>query len=166
MAICSSSVVLPALGGATIRPACPFADGRQQIHRAHGGVAAAAPRWKRSVGSSATSWLKGVAGAVAAAPGRDRGDTGQLAAGPALHDRSGHGGPFDEGVFLQEAARYADLASSSLHRRLHRVDQHRAVGPRFRIPLAISVIGGVSGHARLRMASVASCVAKMSQVMS
>ena len=33
-AICCSKVVLPVRGGATIKPRCPFADGRHQVHHA------------------------------------------------------------------------------------------------------------------------------------
>ena len=99
-AICSSSVVLPALGGATIRPRVPFADGRQQIHRAHGDVAARAE-------VEALGWIdrdelgEGGAGAVSRRrQAADRGDAGQLAARPALRHRPGHRGPLDQGVFL------------------------------------------------------------------
>ena len=132
-AICSSSVVLPALGGATIRPARAFADGRQQIHRAHGDVAARAE--VEALGRVHRDEL-GERGAGAVSRRRqaaDLGDAGQLAARPALRHRPGHRGPLDQGEFLQEAGRHADFAGG----RLHRVDQHRAPRPRFRIPVVI-----------------------------
>ena len=104
-----------------------FADGRQQIHRAHGDVAARAE--VEALGRVHRDELaEGGAGAVSRRrQAADRGDAGQLAARPALHDRPGHRGPLDQGVFLQEAGRHADLAGGWLHR----VDQHRAAAAAF-----------------------------------
>ena len=81
-----------------------LADGRQQIHRTHGGVAAHAE--VEALGRVHRDEL-GERGAGAVGRRRqtaDHGDAGQLAARPALHDRPGYRGPLDQGVFRQEAA--------------------------------------------------------------
>ena len=104
-----------------------LADGRQQIHSAHGDVTARAE--VEALGRVHRDEL-GERGAGAVSRGRqaaDRGHRGQLAARPALHHRPGHRGPLDQGVFPQEAGWYADLARG----RLHRVDQHRAAAAAF-----------------------------------
>ncbi len=87
-----------------------LADGRQQIHRAHGDVAARAE--VEALGGIHRDELgEGGAGSVGRRrQAADRGHRGQLAARPALRHRPGHRGALDQGVFPQEAGRHADLA--------------------------------------------------------
>ena len=118
---------LAGLGRRDDHPACALADGREQVYRAHRGVAARAEveALRRIDGGKL-----GERRASAVGRGRhpaDRVDARQLTVLPPLPDGPADRRALDQGELLHQAGRHGDLARG----RLHRVDQDRAAAAAF-----------------------------------